>query len=156
MEVSLTTTSHILSVDDDDGDDDDGAANSKYSVTCALSLILKATLRWKVIPPVYRRKPSQARFETCLRSVSHPGMVARFKLGQHGSPLLWGLSIIQSYTQEKDHMMKFIKQFKKTLYKSSWNTLQGFGAYDKHFLMTALTFESTLLLLADHKHISPL
>ena len=88
MEVPLTTTPHILSVDDDDGDDDDGAANSKYSVPCALSIILKATLRGKVIPPIYRRKPSQARFETCLRSVSHPGIVARFKLRQHGSPLL--------------------------------------------------------------------
>lgn len=53
-------------------------------------------------------------------------------------------------------MIKFIKQFKKALYKSFSNTLQGLGAYDKHFLTTAFTFESTLLLWADHKHISAL
>lgn len=51
---------------------------------------------------------------------------------------------------------KFIKQFQKALYKSSWNTLQGLGAYDKHFLTIAFTFESTLLLWVDHKHISAL
>lgn len=58
----LTTIPDTLS---GGGDDDDGgrAANTKCSVTCAVSLTLRQPLEGKVIPPIYRRKPSQARLE---------------------------------------------------------------------------------------------
>lgn len=109
----------------------------------AFSFILTATLWGKAILPIYRRKPAEA------RSASHGRLAARFKCRQYGSPVLGGLSVIQSSTHKKGHMMKFIRQFKKGLYKSSWNTLQGLGAYGRHFSTTARTFESTLLLWAD-------
>lgn len=88
MEVPfLTTIPDTLS---GGGDDDDGgrAANTKCSVTCAVSLTLKATLRGESHPSHLQEKTFTGQVGTCLRSVSHPGIVARFKLRQHGSPVL--------------------------------------------------------------------
>lgn len=56
MEVPfLTTTPDTLSGGDDD-DDGGGAANTKCSLTCALSLTLKATLRGQSHPSRLQEK----------------------------------------------------------------------------------------------------
>ena len=109
---------------------------NKCSVTRIL-FILSAALWGKVILHMHRRKLVQARFETRPRCNSHLRTAQNANSGSL-APVLWGFLVIQSWPHEKGHMIKFIKQFKKALYKSSRNTLQGLGAYDKHFLTIAL------------------
>lgn len=112
----------ILDILSEKDGDDEGATNTRCSETHALVHLY--------INPLRKSHPSHLQMISG-RSEPYPGWASHQRTQDSSSG-----SMVSLYNEafrlslalmEKGHMMKFIKQLKKALYKSSWNTLQGLG-----------------------------